>query len=88
MEPEDVKADIYEALALINRGFQQITEGLIRLRKRGVLDEDYVQNQQFINGDVCARINCHVLASVTEREDDDRNHYGRMRAALAKRKRR
>jgi len=87
MEPEDVKADTYEALALINRGFQQITEGLIRLRKRGVLDEDYVQNQQFINSDVCARINCHVLASVTKREEDDRNHYGRMRAALRKRKR-
>lgn len=86
MEPEEVKADVYEAMAVINRAFQQVAEGLARLQKCGVLAEDWVFDQGLINSEVCARINCHILARVTEREQDDRNHYGKMRAALSKRR--
>jgi hypothetical protein len=85
MEPEEVKAEIYEAMSLINRAFQQITEALIKLKKRGVLSEDYVMDQQIINSESCARINCHVLATINQREEDDRSHYGKMRATLEKR---
>jgi hypothetical protein len=87
-QPEDVKAEVYEALALINRGFQQVIEGLIRLQKRGVLDEDYVFTQQHITSALSAKINCHILASVTAREEDDRKHYTKMSVSLDKRNRR
>lgn len=82
-----MKAEVYEAMALINRAFQQVTEGLIRLQQRGVLDEDYVFDQQFINSALFAKINCHILASVTEREEDDRKHYDKMSASLERRPR-
>lgn len=88
MEPEDVKAEVYEAMALINRGVQQVTEGLIRLQKRGVLDEDYVFTQQHISSALSAKINCHILASVTAREEDDRKHYVKISVSLEKRGRR
>ena len=86
-QPEEVKADVYEAMALINRGFQQITAGLIRLHKRGVLAEDYVFDQQHINSALSSKINCHILASVIAREEDDRKHYGKMSVSLEKRRR-
>ncbi len=53
----------------------------------GVLDEDYVFTEQHINSAISAKINCHILASVMKREEDDRKHYAKVSASLEKRKR-
>lgn len=84
-EPGEIKADIYEGLAVINRAFQQIIGTINKLQAIGVVSEDYVQDQEIIANDLWARINSHLLAKITERELDDRNHYGKMRATMERR---
>jgi hypothetical protein len=85
MEPEETKADIYEMWAAISRAFQQIISGLARLEKKGVLNSDYVQDQDTIMNDLWAKLNCQIMEDVNRRELDDRNHYGKMRARLERR---
>src|SRR5689334_19138447 len=84
-EPEEVKADIYEGLAVINRAFQQIIGTIGKLQMEGVISADYVQDQEIIANDLWARMNTHLLAKINERELDDRNHYGKMRATMERR---
>jgi hypothetical protein len=86
MELEQVKADVYETWAIINRAFEQIIAALDKLQKRGVLNDDYVTNQGIVTNDLWAKINCHILSEVNTRELDDRNHYGKMRATLEKKR--
>jgi hypothetical protein len=81
----EVKAGTYEAMAVINRGFEQIISALYRLETLGVVSTDYVNNQELIASEMWARINCHILTSITERELDDRNHFSRMRTNLENR---
>ncbi len=92
MEPKDeteleqVKADVYETWGVINRGFEQIVTALHKLEKTGVLKWDYVHNQSVITNDLWAKINSHVMTEVGRREADDRNHYGKMRATIERRR--
>lgn len=85
MELEQIKADVYETWASINRAFEQIVTALDKLEKRGVLDGDYVQDHSTLTNDLWARINSQILTKVNMREMDDRNHYGKMRATLERR---
>jgi hypothetical protein len=82
----DIKAEIYEILAVMNRSFEQIIAALYKLEKRVDLGEDYAYNQEIIASDLWARINTHALASITRRELEDKNHFSRMRANLEKRR--
>ena len=82
----EMKAGIYEAMAVINRGFEQIISAIYKLETLGVVSTDYVDSQELIASEMWARINCHILTSITERELDDRNHFSRMRANLEKRR--
>jgi hypothetical protein len=84
----EMKAGIYEAMAVINRGFEQIISAIYKLETLGVVSGDYVQNQEIIASELWARINCHILTDITEKEADDRNHFSRMRANVEKRKKR
>ena len=84
-ELEDVKAEMYETLAVINRAFQQIIKAVARLAERGVLSDDYVQEQDTLTNDIWTRINSKILVRVNEREADDRSHYGKMRATIERR---
>jgi DUF971 family protein len=86
LELEQVKADVYGTWAVINRAFEQIITALDKLEKRGVLKWDYVHNQSVITNDLWAKMNTHIMSEVSRREEDDRNHYGRMRASLTKKK--
>jgi hypothetical protein len=86
MELEQIKADVYETWAVINRAFEQIITALEKLKKRGVLRGDYVQHQSVITNDLWAKINSQIMADVGRREADDRNHYGRMRVSAEKRR--
>jgi len=83
---DETKAEIYEALAAINRAFAQITATLYRLESKGALGEDYAYSQEVPIREMAAKINCHILTNVTERESDDRSHYSKMRVSLDKRK--
>jgi hypothetical protein len=76
---DEIKADIYETMAVINRSFAQITASLYKLESIGVLAEDYAYSQEAPIREMAARINCYVISKVNERELDDRNHYSRMR---------
>ena len=78
--------EIYEAMAVINRAFAQITSTLYKMELKGVLAEDYAYSQGPPLREIAARINCYVLSKVNERELDDRNHYSRMRAREEKRR--
>jgi hypothetical protein len=82
---EQVKADVYETWAVINRAFEQIITALDKLKSRGVLTDDYVQDQSTITNDLWAKINAHIMTEVGKREADDRNHYGKMRATIERR---
>jgi hypothetical protein len=82
----EVKAGTYEAMAVINRGFEQIISAIYKLETLGVVSTDYVDAQEIIASEMWARINCHILTSITERELHDRNHFSRMRANLERRR--
>jgi hypothetical protein len=86
MELEQIKADVYETWAVINRAFEQIIAALVTLEKRGVLQDDYVMDQGIVTNELWAKINCHILSAINARELDDRNHYGKMRVTLEKKR--
>ncbi|MFI5103618.1 MAG: hypothetical protein ACHP79_01725 [Terriglobales bacterium] len=79
------KAEIYEAMAVINRSFEQIISALYKLETKGVVSDDFLQDQEIITSELWARMNCHILALVTIQETDDRDHYGKMRATIERR---
>jgi GMP synthase PP-ATPase subunit len=83
---DETKAEIYEAMAVINRSFAQITTALYKLEAQGVVGDDYSYHQEVVIRELAAKINCHILAKVNERELDDRKHYGKMREGLMRRK--
>jgi len=80
----ETKAEIYETMAIINRSFAQIISAIYKLESKGIVGDDYAYAQETIASDLWTKINCYILASVNERELDDRNHYTRMRAKLEK----
>ena len=83
---DETKAEIYEAMAVINRVFAQIMSTFYKMESKGVLAEDDAYSQELPLREIAARINCYVLSKVNERELDDRNHYSRMRASAEKRR--
>src|SRR5262249_30723919 len=85
MEPEEAKAEVYEAMAALNRAFQQIAGALTSLEARGMISPDYLQDQQIVIRDIWARTNCQILAGLAVHEAEDRDHYGKMRATLERR---
>jgi hypothetical protein len=85
MQLEQIKADVYETWAVINHAFEQIITALDKLEKRGVLKGDYVQDQSTVTNDLWSKINSQIIKEVGRREEDDRNHYGKMRATIERR---
>ncbi len=84
-ELHEIKAEVYETWGVINRAFEQIISALNKLQKMGVLSDDYVTDQDTITNDLWARINSQLVKDVGMREQDDRNHYGKMRATIERR---
>jgi len=85
MELHETKAEVYETWGVINRAFEQIISALNKLQKMGVLSDDYVTDQDTITNDLWSKTNTQILKKVSEREDDDRSHYGKMRATIERR---
>jgi hypothetical protein len=82
----EIKAEIYETLAIINRSFEHLISALYKLEKRVDLGEYYAYNQEIIASDLWARINTHALARIAKRELEEKNHFSRMRASLEKKR--
>ena len=85
LELHEIKAEVYETWGDINRAFEQIISGLHKLQKIGVMSDDYVTDQDTITNDLWSRINTQIMKDVGMREQDDRNHYGKMRATIERR---
>lgn len=85
MEREETKAEIYETWAVINRAFAQIAGALAWLEKKAILSSDCVLDHDTFTNDLWARINTQIMEEVTKREQDDRSHYGEMRATIERR---
>jgi hypothetical protein len=82
----EMKAAKYEALAAVNRSFEQLISAIYKLEKRVDLGEDYAHNQEIILGDFWARINVLALSRITVFELEDKNHFKLMRASLEKKR--
>ena len=83
----EMKAAAYEGMALINRSFEQIISAIYKLQTLGIVSDDYVHSQEVITSEIWTKINCRILAKISERELEDKNHFSRMRATLEKRTR-
>ena len=77
----DIKAEIYNALAGLNRGFDMALESLAILWQEGVVTTDYVQQQTEAIELLRAGINSLILGKLEAREIEDREHYGKMHTA-------
>jgi hypothetical protein len=82
----EMKAGIYEAMAVINRGFEQIISAIYKLHSLGIVSDEYVEHEEIRASEMWTKINCNILTNVTERELDDKNHFSRMRANMEKRR--
>lgn len=74
-----MKAEIYNALATINRGFDETIKSLTTLKTEGVLTLDYIQQQTEAAEELRANINYMILGELHGRESEDRDHWGTMR---------
>jgi hypothetical protein len=79
------KAETYEAIAVINRSFEQIIGAMYKLQAKDLMSDEFLEDQEIIASELWARINCHILASITARETEDRSHFGKMRANIERR---
>ncbi|HEY4677334.1 MAG TPA: hypothetical protein VIJ01_09240 [Candidatus Angelobacter sp.] len=85
-DEKDTTNETYKAMVITNRSFEQIMSALYKLESKGVIGDDYPYTQELALREMSAKINCHILADVNERELDDRNHYSRMRVNAEKRR--
>jgi len=76
-----MKAEIYNALACLNRSFDVVLESLNVLREEGVLSREYVQKKAEVVEEVRSGLNTMILNELHGREIEDRQHYAKMRAA-------
>ena len=77
-----MKADTYDGLNILNRGFADALEGLKKLQTEGVLGEEYVQDQTILASELLAGINGMILDKLKAREIADREHFGKMRVTI------
>lgn len=76
-----MKAEIYNALAALNRGFDVALESLTILQQEGVISADYLQQQREIGEEIRAGMNSVIINRLQTREVEDREHYAKMRIA-------
>jgi hypothetical protein len=77
-----MKADTYDGLNTLNRGFADALEALKKLQAEGVLAGEYVQDQTVLAGELLAGINTMILNKLSTREIADREHFGKMRVTI------
>jgi hypothetical protein len=81
-----MKSGLYDAHAALNRGFDMIIESLKTLHGHGVFGGDYLEQQTEIMEELRAGINRLVHNKLGKREQEDEEHYGKMRENTGKRR--
>jgi hypothetical protein len=77
-----MKAEVYNALASLNRSFEIILESLKTLHENGVISKQFVQDQTIVTQELCAALNFMIVQRLTSRETEDVDHFGKMRSAI------
>lgn len=77
-----MKAEIYNALASLNRSFDVVLESLKVLQEEGALTADYVQDNSVFVEELRAGINHMIVEKLAARETDDWAHFGKMRITI------
>ena len=77
-----MKAEVYNALACLNRSFDVILESLKVLHDEGVVKAEYVSDQTIIMEELRAGMNFTIVQKLNARETEDRDHFGKMRATI------
>ena len=75
-----MKPEIYQALSQLNSGFGQIVESLKALHGKGVVTEEYAHEQEIRLSETCAAINVNIIDRLSDREIENQDHFGKMRA--------
>ena len=74
-----MKAEIYQTLAEVNSGFEQIAASVKKLQENGIVSDRYAHKNSMKLAEISAAINIHVLTVLNARETEDKDHYGKMR---------
>lgn len=80
-----MKAEIYNALAAINRGIDLMLESLTVLQKEGVVTDQYVELESEIAEEKRADMNRLILNKLQSKETEDLEHYSKVRKTTEKR---
>jgi len=80
-----MKAEIYNALATLNQGFDFALESLTILEHEGVITVEYVQQQTEAAETLRAGINSVIVNRLYTREVADREHFDQMRSKTEER---
>jgi hypothetical protein len=74
-----MKAELYNALAALNRGAELQIESLAIIQAEGALAADYVEHQRHIVEETRAGINFHIHGALESREAKDWHHFEQLR---------
>jgi hypothetical protein len=74
-----MKSEIYNALAVMNRGCGMVLESIEALQKQGLWNADYVQQQREILEQHRAGMNRLAHNKLQARETEDEDYYSKMR---------
>ena len=79
--PHSPKLRIYEYLFLLNQKLQEAVQILRRLEKCPWLRRDFLRSFQIEVEDLCAQTNFEVIEQMSDREQHDWAHFGKLRRA-------
>jgi hypothetical protein len=82
-----MKSESYNALASLNRSFDVVLESLKILHEEGVVTQEFVSDNSTILKELWSGINWMILRKLNAREDEDRDHYGKIRGKIEERRR-
>ena len=81
-----MKAEIYNAPAGLNRGFDVVLESLKVLQENGVVTAEFVSDNNTIIQELWSGINWTIVHKLNAREIEDRDHFGKMRSNIEERR--
>jgi hypothetical protein len=79
---ENMKSEIYNALAGLNRGLDVAVESLTVLLGQGVLTAEYVERHTVMVEELRAGLNHMTVEKLHSREEEDWEQFGRMRITI------
>lgn len=77
-----MKAEIYNALAALNGGFDLVGESLAILREKKIMTTQYAQSQEVAVEELRAGINQKTVEKLNDRETEDWARLGKMRSGI------